>query len=296
MAYSPFTTPRNTGNSYSASLITPALLEGAITQLQHRCAPLAAFSRQFQSDPLKPKCVHYAKLITAGATAQTNATNFESGDSTVTHVEINLAHISQSWHTTTGELNSGMRLSDIDTVNIQTFANKLWQVVAALFSTSAFSSQLIAPGAFGWSDMGTLRGLLKKSPIKNAILDGEYFAQLTNTPAYYQRTDTKPGAGYATFGWDGVHESSDWTTAGTAGVRGIVCNPQAIAVIASPPLAPAGAPQTLEWQDMVLPGLEMTVRLHSWLSLATRTLWRSLDVVFGAAVADSTAAILIRDS
>ena len=63
------------------------------------------------------------------------------------------------------------------------------------------------------SDMATGWGELKKSPVKYAVLDGEYMARIINNPVFYQAAGTESGAqdGWKRFGWDGVYLNTNWT-------------------------------------------------------------------------------------
>jgi hypothetical protein len=291
-------TPRN-DNTYSPTLVTSFLTPGMVVKLQNRWAPLAAFMRDFSMDPYKPNATHVVRLVTAGATAQTNATNFESGDSTVDVVSVTMARKSVGFHVTTGELNSGMRMENLLEVNAAVMADTLIGLATAPITTANFTGDAIvsAPEAFGWADMTTGRGQLKKSPIKNAILDGEYFARLTNTPSYFQRTPTESGSnGWSAFGWDAIYESTLWTSAGT-NVRGFICNPQAIALVAGLPLEAPNVPgNTLAQTTFTVPGVGISIAQYQWFSLATRTFWQSYECMFGASKADATAGFVIKSA
>src|SRR6266699_2339888 len=62
-------------NTYSASLVTQFLLDGAITVLQHKWAALKVFSRDFSTDRYKPRASAQLKTVaSADTTVQTNAT------------------------------------------------------------------------------------------------------------------------------------------------------------------------------------------------------------------------------
>jgi hypothetical protein len=88
--------------------------------------------------------------------------------------------------------------------------------------------------------------------------------------------------------------NTNWTAA-DPNVRGFVCNPQAIGVLAGLPLAPVNIPgATLNEQVIEIPGPDISVCLYSWFSLAQRTAWCSYDLVLGSALLDSTAGILIK--
>jgi len=55
-------------------------------------------------------------------------------------------------------------------------------------------------------------GLLKKSSIKNAVLDGDFLARIINQPTFYQRTG-QAGRGFKAFGWDEIDCCSRWSAA-----------------------------------------------------------------------------------
>jgi len=138
-------------------------------------------------------------------------------------------------------------------------------------------------------------GMLKKSPIKNALLDGTFLAQLVNQPGFFQPTLTgERDSGRArTFGWDNIQENTKWDTAPT-NVRGLALNPQAIGVCAGlpaePPMIPGG---TLQESVITVPGPDISIAAYTWFSLQSRQLWQSFDVMFGAGAGDCSAAVLI---
>jgi len=140
--------------------------------------------------------------------------------------------------------------------------------------------------------MATLWGKLKKSPIKNCLLDGEYLAKLLNQPTFYQAIGDGAQA-YKGFGWDLLALNTNWAGASNNAV-GFVCNPQAIVCLAGLPVTPA-APN-LTQGSFTVPGINIGVQTNQWFSLATRTAWYSFDLVFGAAKADTSAGILICSS
>jgi len=292
----------NSGNSYSAELVTAFLTEGAITTLQNRWAPLLAFTRDFSVDPFKPLAVGEVKHVTAGPTVLATApstpiANFESGDATVAAVTITPQHYSAPIHVSSYELNSGLRMENMMTIAVAKLADAIIEaamapITLANFATSWGSGNVITAADFGFSTMATLWGKLKKSPIKNALLDGEYLAKLLNQPTYFQAVSDGAQA-YRAFGWDLIALNTDWTGASNNAV-GFVCNPQAILCIAGMPVTPA-APN-LTQGSFTVPGINIGVQTNQWFSLATRTAWYSFDLVFGAAKADTSAGILICSS
>lgn len=77
-------------------------------------------------------------------------------------------------------------------------------------------------------------------------------------------------------------------------MRGFYCNPQAVGAVAGLPLTPPTIPgATLQENTATIPGIDISIADYMWFSLATRTMWCSYDMMFGAAVLDNTAGGLI---
>ena len=87
-------------NTISSSL-TPAIVrDRTVTILQSKLAFLKSFSSDFSTDEMAPNKVVNVAKATVGATGQTNATNFESGDSTLSNIAVTphlLIHRSMSF-------------------------------------------------------------------------------------------------------------------------------------------------------------------------------------------------------
>ncbi len=115
-----------------------------------------------------------------------------------------------------------------------------------------------------------------------------------NNPTYFQRAlIAGEPASYEAFGWDGIFLNTNWTGA-DVGVHGFACNPQAIGALAGLPLTPPNIPgATLMETSFMVPQVDISVANYSWFSLATRTMWASYDLMFGAAQLDSTAGEII---
>jgi hypothetical protein len=290
-------------NTFSASLTTNFLITGAVTQLSPKFAPLRAFARDNSVDPYKPLATGQMKFTQSsqdGTDVQTNETNWETAghsDSTVNNVQITVSQYSSIMHVTNSELNSGLRMEDLVTAKLATLGAKVTQVIVTPITAANFTATpvIIAPAAFGFSDMATLWGQLKKAAIKNLILDGEYLARIINNPTLFQATPVVPGAGWKNVnGWDFVGLNTDWSAAGS-NVRGFACDPQAIGVIQGLPLnPPEGIPgNTLMLGQFTLPGVDVSIATYVWFSLATRTLFASYDLMLGAAKLDATAGVVV---
>lgn len=284
-------------NSVSAALLTDKLEVAAMTVLGDQFAPLSAFAREFSPDELKPLATVQVKLVTASDVAQTNPTNFESnGDSTISNVAIVPVHVCQSFQISNSDLQSGLRLADLTEINAKAFAAKLLDLAFAVVTEENFGAAVVtsAAAAFDWPDIPALWASLKKSDKKTLVLDSEFFARLLNKPSFFQTIGPGPG-GFKTFGLDGVYSCSRFTAAGP-GVSGFICHPNAVAVVSGTPLVPAGGGAGLGRQQYTLPGLNLTVVTHQWISLATRTLWASYDAIFGAAVGDPSCLKILKST
>jgi ATP-dependent Clp protease protease subunit len=289
-------------NTYGATLVTAFLADGAVTPLQNKLTALKAFTRDYGTDRYKPRATAQVKKVTGAATVQTNATDFESGNSTVTNAPITVDQYTQAFHVSNDDLNSGLRMEDLVTINSAAFANKIMQVATADITEANFAnyngtSYVSAPAAFGWSDMGLIWGALKKANARHAILDGEYIAQLLNSPTFFQSGVTGANDNAGRFGWDGIHLNTEWSGAG-AGCRGFACDPQAIGACSGLPLLPPqGVPgNTLQESVINLPDLGISIAVIAWFSTKTRSYWTSFDIMFGAEEIDTTAGIFIKAS
>lgn len=286
-------------NTYSATLVTNFLIDGAVTKLQNKWAALRTFVRDYSTDRYKPLATGQLKFVSAGPSVQTDATNFESGNSTVDPCSITVHQYSSSINVSNSDLNSGLRMENLMEIGISKLADKIIEVATAPITTANFTTNAAltrSAGSFNWSDMQTLWGQLKKSTTHNALLDGEYLAQIINVPTQFQKSGVVPGTQWAEFGWDNIALNTDWTGAGT-NVRGFACNPQAIGAVAGLPLVPPTIPgQTLTETSAIVPGVEIAIGSYSWFSLASRTMWMSYDIMFGAQLLDETAGVIIKSA
>jgi hypothetical protein len=271
-----------------------------VTKLQNILAPLAAFTRQFSADPMKPKATGVLKFVSTTTSSTNNGKNltaFEDGDSTVSACEIAVDQYTRPFNISNADLQNGLRLEDLVDINVAKFGDIIMPVVLAPVTAANFPAQPVvsAAGAFGFEDLQTIWGKLKKSRVKNLVLDGEYYARLINTPTLYQKTGTGAPTGWGAFGWDGIYLNTNWTGADT-NVVGFAANPQALGVVAGLPVTSPVSDLSLSRAEFKVPGLDLSVVLHSWFSLASRTGWASLDVMLGAALLDGTAGVLIKSA
>jgi hypothetical protein len=295
-------------NNFAGAITTNFLIMGAITKLGPRCTALKAFSRDNTVDPYKPLAAGVLKFNTtaqAGSDTMTDTTDFTgasndggaAGDSTLTGQTIAVHQYSQPLHLTNLQLNSGVRMADLIEAKLGSFLSKIVQVVTAPITVANFSQfapLVTSPTAFGFSDLSTLQGQLSRSRIKNVILAGNYLAQISNTPGFFQRSGTVDGLedAWRAFGWDLIGLNTEWTGADPY-VQGFACNPQAIGLIVGLPLT---TPNNGVIQTGVanLPGLDAAVQTNLWMDANARTMRATYDIMLGAELVDTTAGILIK--
>ena len=288
-------------NSFASSLTTNFLILGATVQASPRFASVKMFARDVSVDPYKPLATGQMKFNTTvqdGSTTQTNATNFESGDSTVTNVAIAVSQYTESFHLRNTDLNSGIRMEDLIKAKLNSLGSKISKVLATNITAANYStlSPIISTAAaFNFGNLQTLWGQLKKANSKHVMLDGPYLAKLINQPTLFQEAAVVPGAGWKNLiGIDYLALHTEWSAAGN-NIIGFGCDPQALGVIAGLPLvdSPAIPGGILAQATGMIPGVDLPIAVYSWFNTSTRTYWASFDMMFGANVLDTTIGCVI---
>ena len=274
-----------TANTLETKLIGDFIADAAIAIIQPKLAPLAAFSTDFGTDPLKPRATVQVAKATAGATTLTNPTNFETGDSTLAAVTVTVDQKTQPFHLSNDAVNQGYKLAQLATINADIFANAISDIYTALMIVANYGATTVigVAASFDSADLPAIFGLAKNYMQRNLLLDGSHLAGLIPTN---QQSFTLGQAG--AFGFNRIEMQNRWTGA-VANTVGFVCDVTAIAVASGLPInQPAG--EFLAQDNILLPKLGLSIQFNNWYSRATRSLWASYDVVFGAAVGDGGAA------
>lgn len=277
-------------NTLATQLILDTLSKRTNTLLGNVFAPLGAFSSDFSEDPLTQGQRVQIPQATAGGTAQTNATNWESGDSTLGNIGVTVAQISQSFHITPLQLNNNFRLAQLVDINLQNFANAVMDAAFAPMAGVAFTNFIEAAATFSSTNLKSLYASGAKLPIKNIVLDGSYYSNFL--PTLITEIGAKPGLS----GFDGVYLNTRWNGAGT-NVLGFVGGPQSIAYVAGVPLMDDETRADINATSVAIainPSVTLTVVASTWLSRATRLRWASYDVMFGASKLDNTGCRMIK--
>jgi ATP-dependent Clp protease protease subunit len=301
----------NAGNTFSATITTNFLILGVIVKLYNRFAAANLFTLDAEQDPYKPLAPGIRKFNTTttdGTKVGKNVTNFQTlaggtagnPDSVIDPITITPDQYTAAGYITNAQLNSGFRIADIIEAKLIDLADKITQVFTAPITVANFVTNapvISAPAAFGFSDLATLQGILKKTTVKNLLLDGEYIARVANQPGFFQMAGTVGGsaAAWRAYGWDNVALNTEWAGAG-ANVRGFGCGKNAIGIISGLPLnPPEGIPGNIVQTGVAqLPDVQKAIATYVWFDPSTRTLYFSFDMIAGATLIDETQGVLVK--
>lgn len=284
-------------NNLTSNLILDTIGKRTLTYLGNVIPSFSAFTTDFSDETFTQGQNVRIPVATVGATVQTNPTNWESGNSNISNVNVAVNQYSVSFQLSPRELNNGFRLNQLVDINLQNFGNKIADVAFAPLTTTNFSNVTVAQSSLVAANLKTAWIGIAKSPTKNIILDATSYAQFLPSSL---TTEIGPRRGLV--GFDNFYLNTRWTGAGT-NVYGFACGPSAVAMI-------AGLPETVASEEFGSLGLEqtvitvplqpstaagnsgpsMSVLMSTWLSTATRVRWVSFDVMLGAAATGDTSA------
>jgi len=301
------------GNTFSGTITTNFLILGVIVKLYNRFAAANLFTLDAEQDPYKPLAPGIRKFnvtTTDGTKVGKNVTNFQTlaggtagnPDSVINAITITPDQYTSAGFITNAQLNSGFRIADIIEAKLIDLADAITQVLTAPITVANFTTNaavISAPAAFGFSDLATLQGTLKKTTVKNLLLDGEYIARIANQPGFFQMAGTVGGAASAwkAYGWDNVALNTEWAGAG-ANVRGFGCGQNAIGIISGLPLnPPEGIPGNIVQTGVAqLPDVQKAIATYMWFDPSARSLFFSFDMIAGATLIDETQGVLIKSA
>jgi len=280
-------------NTLSATLVPAYLSDGLIIAVHNRLGMLDAFTAKFSNNTVAPRSTVLVSKVTAGPTVQTNATNFESGDSTLAAVSVTMSQLTSSFHLDNDALNQGFRLAQLSEYAGYKLADAISDVVTALLvvgTTEAngfgATTAIGAAASFDSADLAPIYALAKNFTTKSLVIDGGHLAYLIPTDR------TKFGIGEnGAYGFDRIIENNRWTSA-VSNCVGFITDRFGIAVASGLPVEmPRNQFDSMSTQD-VKNGL--TVQTVTWYNTATRITWGSHDVVFGAQVGNGAATGALR--
>jgi hypothetical protein len=293
-------------NTFSSSLVTDVATKAAITTLQSRLAPIKNFSTDFSSDVVNPLRKLQVGVATSAAAVVTSPTSFEAQGTTLTNTPVVMTHYSAQFGLSSAQLNQGFSLERLMTINLRSLANGLIDAALTPVSTANFGDAVYstaiatATGGVLGNDLITkglpaLWSALKDGTSRNLVLDGSYYSYLLPQSGF----TLTPGAG--AYGFDTVNFNNRWNGVGTVSVssvaktiKGFVASNEAIAVASALPYIDPAVAELLQMSETIeIPDLGLNVQFNVHGSTSSRSLQASFDVVFGAAVADTSALKII---
>lgn len=279
-------------NTLSAALVPDTAADMAITVLQNKLASLSVFSTDFSSDLVDPTRPMAIPVVTGGSTTLTSPTDFEQGDSTVTSELVSPVHISQPFHVTQAELNSGHKLERLFKVNLRKFADAINANVYAPLTAANYTNAVVVaatPADLDTDALKTVWSSLSNADEKNIVLKGDYYANYI--PATRDNFELSDGL----HGFDKFRMSN--FTGAEANVVGFAADPQAMAIASRvPAMSDAARDAMIEQRVIDIPDLGIGVQFCMWFSLKSRTTWASFDICVGSAKADASALTLIKSA
>jgi hypothetical protein len=279
--------PRS-ANTFDAALVPDHLADGMVIVANNRLAAIRTFSRDFSLDPIAPGKTVQVKKATATSAVQRNPTNWETGDTDVDNIPVTVTQVSKSFHITQAQANQGFRIDELAEINSFVVVNDisdLWTILLKVANGPA-ALTIGAAAIFDKGVLATIRAAAKNFRRTGLVLDGDYTARLYSevNPSTFKMA---PQGDAGAFGFENLAEQNRWTAA-DANTVGITSSPDAIAVASGLPVENLPRSEYEEVRNVTLPGIELTVVIHVWGSRASRTIWASYDLMFGAALGDTT--------
>lgn len=300
-------------NTFSSSLVVDTATSSAITVLQNRLAPLKAFNTDFSSDVVSGAGLRKLQVgVVATAPAATvSPTSFAAQADTMTNAAVTMVHISSQFGLSSQQLNQGFRLEKLMKAHLRSLANAVIDQAFGQLSTTAYTVNSVSPIAYS-SSINTATGgilgndlitkglpalwsALKDGTERAVVLDGSYYSYLLPQSGFSLQEDEK-GA----YGFDGVYYNNRWNAVlggsdsnlngTTHTIKGFAASPEAMACAGAIPYVDPAVASLLQLSEVVqIPDLGLNVQFNVWGDLASRSIQASFDVLFGAAVADSSA-------
>jgi hypothetical protein len=283
-------------NSLSSSLVLDSISRTVITPLGDILAPFAAFTTDFSEEQYTKGQNVRLRYANVGPSTQTNPTNWESGDSGQSNVNVPVDHYSISWHIDPDAIEKGYLLDQLAAKAYQNFGAKMWDVATGPLTSSGttnFSNIAVAQGSLVRANLQTVWAAIAAAPVKNLILGSTAYSQLLPADA----NGFKLGQG--AYGFDNWYLATR-AFAGT-NVYGFAGHPGALAIISGLPKMDDEVRADLQTTTLTVPlagggslgqgGLAPTMQVlaSTWIARATRIRWASLDVMLGAAKLDNSA-------
>ena len=280
-------------NNITSTLVNTVLSQSAVTKVQEKLAWFGAFTTDF-SDEVRDQRSRsmLVPYVSGGSAVQTNPTNFETGDTYIAQCPITLAHISKSFYLTSSDIGTGRRLENLAKQNLAIVTNQLETLVftlmtEALFGTAVTGLSGLSTGMTAANMKTLFNNIVGKNKV--AILKDTVFSGLLPSDLNgYDITKQKSGYGFDYIDYTGA----GFASAGTH-VVGFGGSPGAIVMASAIPEYSAPVADLLDSEVVEVPDVGLSIQTNLWGSAASRNVWASYDILFGAAVGDASAGRVI---
>lgn len=295
-------------NTFSGTSINDTLvMSSCLSALKLALQPLKVFTLDVGSEPTRKGASVVVPLVTAG-TATIDASDYESGDSTVTGYPVTITqnissqkHISaiESSKTSTDLFEKQMMEATYE-VAYKCLLNMYDLATAASFS----SEGIITAANFDADALLDVRNIcittLKMRPNDqlNLVLDTAYYTNLLKDPAIKDQSASGLTAGVdgfvRRFAGVNIYESGILAACanygGSEDLRGFMCLPRCMAATIRPPAVLSGASNVYDVVENVSdPETGLTLQYRRWVSPKSNTLWGAVEVLWGGAKVDGGA-------
>ena len=177
-------------NTYPAATLADIIMSSEMLALQNKHLPFDKFCTDFSNEAVAvspngtgARSTIQVDLVGSGSTVQTNPTNYESGDATVTAVSVAMNEYSSAFHITAAERNNGRKLEKLLGANMHGLLDKLDSVASTLFTVANFGAVVLDkdPTTVTAADIKTLIAASGKYNQRNLITDAVFWAQFAAT-------------------------------------------------------------------------------------------------------------------
>lgn len=277
-------------NTFDSALVVDTAAEQAITVLQNRLAPLSAFTTDFSSDVVDPLQKVQVAVASSATGITTNPVSFDTGDVVLAKATVAMVHYSAGFGLTSTEINQGHRLERLMRIKLGELANAVLDAAMVPVTTTNFGAAVVSTSAsFADTGLKAIFSALKNGTSRALVLDGALYSLLLPTAL----TSFNP-ASRGAFGFDGGIFLNNRFSAAGANIKGFGVSPEAIAVAAAMPRMEDPVKQLLySSTEIEVPDLGISVQFNLWGSTTSRSIRASFDLVFGAALADTSALKLV---
>lgn len=271
-------------NTVDAALANTILSSDAVTTMRTYFAPWTGFTRTVQMSPVSKRQTLEVPLVSSAGSMQTNATNYETGDTTLAPIAITTAEYSKSFHVTRPQTNLGLQLSAHAPTHAKILGEGISALFTALMTNANYGADVVIGAAadFSATDLPAILAYGKNYTKTTLVIDGGHLAYLLPT-SRESFVFGEPGA----YGFDGgIYKNNLWTS-GATDICGLVCGADAIvSAWGQADGLPAG--EAISQSNIDIMGFPVSVTV--WFSRATREVWGSYQLIGGVAAGDKTQA------